>query len=286
MGLIYYTGGRRRRAAAVIDPGVPEPNPRDTQWTLGVNGVLTLIRVIPGFAGQFAAQLVNNGPLAFGPDATLAAEVFAASDGSTLLTPTVSWIDPAAGTLLLSVGQDQTAGLQPGVNWLRVSVSSGEISYIAYDGPFVVAAPVFTEWRPFDADLYYYLTGKTGHLVYPAHIPESSPLPAYSYFRISGSPTYYLSGNPTGLVSAIYQIDAWSTDKFESLGLLDTVRRVISGYRGKMGSTQVCGARIQNEFDQYETDIAKSDDGTYHSAVECRFLYREPVCDPAVFASP
>jgi hypothetical protein len=133
--------------------------------------------------------------------------------------------------------------------------------------------------RFFDLDLFCYLSAAgLGVPIYPGHIPQGAgPGPAISYFAVSEEP-YYTLARASGLTARVYQFSTWSTSYFVSASIERSLRSVLHGYRGFMGSTWVSSCRLQQCLDlPYEPNVDGTDQGTYQRAVEYRISFKEPI---------
>jgi hypothetical protein len=131
----------------------------------------------------------------------------------------------------------------------------------------------------FEVDLFAYLSAVVpGVAIYPGHIPQGAGSgPAISYFAVSEEPFYTLA-RAAGLTARVYQFSTWSPSYLSSVSIERSLRSVLHGYRGQMGSTFVSSCRLQQCLDlPYEPNVDGSDVGTYQRAVEYRIAFKEPI---------
>jgi hypothetical protein len=126
----------------------------------------------------------------------------------------------------------------------------------------------------FEEDLLTYLSS-LAFPVYPSHVPQLGVVPSYSFFLIDEEPYYLLSGPSAGLTRLTYQFSCWSTDFLESLQMEKSLRSLLHGFRGTIGSTPVYSSRLQSRFTQYEPNVSATDQGTFQVAVEYLFMVRD-----------
>lgn len=120
--------------------GVAAPNPAETVWRLGIGGVVTSPRSVPGFDLILVTALYNNGvSVGYTPDPALEAVVWRGDDQPNLFFPEVLWISAVAGTLQLSIPAADTIGLEPGHYRLRVGLTVGDVRLLAFDGGLDIA---------------------------------------------------------------------------------------------------------------------------------------------------
>jgi hypothetical protein len=130
----------------------------------------------------------------------------------------------------------------------------------------------------FDVSLQTYLQANLSARIYPGHIPQRATLPAYSYFRQTETPRYYLAGPATGLADVQYQFDCWSTTYLDVSVMESALRQALHGYRGLMGSTMVFSVRLMNVYGApAEAPVEGDDQWTYHTVVEYHIFYQEQV---------
>ncbi len=74
---------------------------------------------------------------------------------------------------------------------------------------------------------------------YPAgDVPQNPTYPLATYHRVSGTRTANLGG-ASGLADPRYQISAVDTTYLGARGVLEELRKAVSGYQGLMGSLEV-----------------------------------------------
>jgi len=129
----------------------------------------------------------------------------------------------------------------------------------------------------FEEDLLAYLSAQgLGVDIYPGHIPQGDETPdAISYFAVEEEP-YYTMARAAGLTARVYQFSTWSTSYLTTVQLERSLRAVLHGFRGYMGTTKVSSCRLQQCLDlPYEPNIDGTDAGTYQRAVEYRIAFKE-----------
>lgn len=93
-----------------------------------------------------------------------------------------------------------------------------------------------------DTALYQLLTGGGIARVYPPPIPDNPTYPLVTYMQISDPRTYVQEG-PDGFVFARFEFDCWATTSSGARALAETLRFILSGYRGTSD-----GVLIQSAF--------------------------------------
>lgn len=88
--------------------------------------------------------------------------------------------------------------------------------------------------------------------VYPA-LPQGVTFPAIRYTRISTERTLSLNAT-VGVTSATIQVDSFATSYSEAKALADTVRGILHGYSGAIGTLQARLVKLETENDLYEQD--------------------------------
>lgn len=93
--------------------------------------------------------------------------------------------------------------------------------------------------------------------IYSAPLPEGVTLPALTYFRINGAPTYSHGGS-SNLVSPRYQIDAWALTAASRSAVSAEVVAALSGTKGLFGD-KTAQASFANDpgSDFYEADTQR-----------------------------
>ncbi len=129
----------------------------------------------------------------------------------------------------------------------------------------------------FEEDLLAYLGGSLPFPAYPGHVPQLGAVPCYSFGLVAESPYYLLAGPSAGLTRLTYQFDCWSTDRLEAARMQISLRALLHGFRGPMGSSYVSSSRLESRVVLYEPNVPGTDQGTYHEAVEYRLIVRDPV---------
>jgi hypothetical protein len=119
-----------------------------------------------------------------------------------------------------------------------------------------------------------YLTGSpyplsVGGRVYSHRAPERPTAPYLVFFRISPEPIQSQTG-PAGMIRRTYQFSAYSGIQSEALALGDSVRRLLDGFHGQMGSIYVASVLWQSDRVLYEEDVK-----LFHFSVDLRFQYYE-----------
>ena len=97
------------------------------------------------------------------------------------------------------------------------------------------------------------IEAEIGDRLSPAPLPQGETLPAVTYTDISNRPAYTNEGE-SGHSKSRYQIDIWARTKIDAARIAETVRCLISGYRGQIGKHSIGGVMRQNTFSDYEPD--------------------------------
>lgn len=105
--------------------------------------------------------------------------------------------------------------------------------------------------------------------IYPLKMPDKTPMPAITYFRVSGPRVEHFQGSST-LAHPLYQIDAWGKTLREVINLSSKIRNALQGYAGTIASVRIQGILFENDTDLYEEDTE-----TYHRAMDFRIWYDE-----------
>jgi len=95
-----------------------------------------------------------------------------------------------------------------------------------------------------EADLYSYLTqhpdfiAEVSTRLFPRRLPQEPVLPAATYMRVSTRAGHDLSG-PDGLPRARFQFTAWAKTPLEARRVGESLRRILDGYKGYVGTTWI-----------------------------------------------
>jgi len=89
--------------------------------------------------------------------------------------------------------------------------------------------------------------------IYPLIKPQSAPLPAITYQRISSIRRINYLG-PEKLLETRIQLSAWAESYKMSKQLATALRKALHGYSGKMGKLKVPLIRLESDRDSYEPD--------------------------------
>jgi len=88
--------------------------------------------------------------------------------------------------------------------------------------------------------------------IYPAGTrPKQGSVPAITYLLVSDVPSRSLSG-PSGLARARLQLDHWESTALLAKTRARTVRLLIDGYSGSMGTVAVTSISRLNTYSNYD----------------------------------
>lgn len=93
-----------------------------------------------------------------------------------------------------------------------------------------------------------------GTRIYPQILPQDPTFPAITYSQTSGVRDRVIREGPSGRARPRITINCWGERYSQARALADAVRIALDGYRGIMGSTDVGGVRLDNEFDLFEEE--------------------------------
>lgn len=127
----------------------------------------------------------------------------------------------------------------------------------------------------FEQDLVAYL-GSNGITITPGHLPQGST--SGCFFVMVAESVRYTLARAAGLTFRSYQFSSLSTVALDTIMAESAMRKLLSGYRGMMGTTFVSSCRLVNVLDlPYEANVTGNDDGTYHRAAEYRIGIKEAI---------
>ncbi len=93
-----------------------------------------------------------------------------------------------------------------------------------------------------------------GTRVYGVKLPQNPTLPAVVCARVSESPEYATEGM-IGLSSGRFQIDCWADGLAGSRNLKEAVRKLLSGYKGTIGSETIRASFLETSTDLYDSEL-------------------------------
>jgi hypothetical protein len=113
-----------------------------------------------------------------------------------------------------------------------------------------------------EAALYSYLTNHAavkaliGSRLYPNVVPQDTTLPAVAYQVITATRSYHHQGQ-SAIATPRIQFTVEAASYSSANAVAAALRQALSGYRGYVGSVEICGAYLENEFDGYNlsTDL-------------------------------
>lgn len=123
------------------------------------------------------------------------------------------------------------------------------------------------------SDLHAYVRDGLDRPVTPIRPSTRPMLPALSRVVISGNTLPTHSG-PAGLVMARVQWDVWAGNDSDVDALSVQLRRLLDGFRGAMGTTDIASIFYEGERDLDEGDRHAK---TYRRSLDFIVTYRESV---------
>lgn len=120
-----------------------------------------------------------------------------------------------------------------------------------------------------DTAIYALLTGGGIARVYPPPIPDNPTYPLVTYAQVSGVRGYVMEG-ADGLVIGRFQVDCWDPLSSAARTLAETVRLILSGYRGTSDDME-----LQSVFLFGETKMFDDAADLHRVMQEYRIFYRE-----------
>lgn len=109
------------------------------------------------------------------------------------------------------------------------------------------------------------LTAIQADRIYPGLLPQEPTLPATTFHRISGVPSYSQSG-PSGFENVRIQFDCWAIDPLSAQRVAQALMQAISGFKGMMGNEAIGGCFITNVIDDLDDET-----GLYRMIVDAEF---------------
>lgn len=131
----------------------------------------------------------------------------------------------------------------------------------------------------FEEDFYAYVSGGVAPtLLYPDHIPEDKGWPVLCVNQVAATHGNNLAG-ASGQCEKRLQFCSASTDKLQAVNLSESLRLLLHGYRGTMGSTLVLSIipAPESEHDAYQQPENAGDQGVYQRYIEYTVKYKEAI---------
>lgn len=126
----------------------------------------------------------------------------------------------------------------------------------------------------FRSDFHEFVRDSLDVPVTAVRLSRRPMLPSLGYLNISGSTIPTHSG-PAGLVTHRVQWDVWAANDPQVDSIATRLRRLLDGYRGAMGDTEVASCFFDTEQDLDEPPTTTSEAQVYHRAVDFIVTYRE-----------
>lgn len=130
----------------------------------------------------------------------------------------------------------------------------------------------------FEEALYRHLTSNysihaiAGDRVYPLMLPQSCPLPAVTYQKVSGERLHLLQGD-TGYTMPVFQISSRAGTYAECKALAEQMRLSLQNFSGLMGGADgidIGAVLLMGEVEGYEPDT-----NSWYNHMDFRFHYEE-----------
>lgn len=121
----------------------------------------------------------------------------------------------------------------------------------------------------FRADLHDWIRDTLDVPVRAVRISEKPMLPAIAYNQIAGDEPISHSGR-TGLVRRHMQLDVWAGNDDDIERLANQLRRLLNGFRGVMGGSEVASVEYAGEH-----DLADPNPRFFRRAIDFYFTERE-----------
>jgi len=120
------------------------------------------------------------------------------------------------------------------------------------------------------------LSHLVGSRIYPIHLPNDPTLPAIIFFMVSSTHAHHLRG-ALGHVLVRTQFDVFS-DTFQKMEeTAETLRQILEGYNGSVGSQTCVSCKLQNQTSFGERPQDASDNWTYRRSLDFMFRFVETV---------
>jgi hypothetical protein len=104
-----------------------------------------------------------------------------------------------------------------------------------------------------DTALYQLLTGGGIARVYPPPIPDNPTYPLVTYMQISDPRTYVQEG-PDGFVFSRFQFDCWAATSSAARALAESLRAILSGYRGTSDDVNIQASFLLGGPKDYDSE--------------------------------
>lgn len=120
-------------------------------------------------------------------------------------------------------------------------------------------------------DLQTFLQGNLAGSVkvYPLRLPQDAILPAVIYRRISGQRLRSIEG-PAGMARPRIELNAYAVRYTEAKALATEIRRLLDGYRGRIGASQV-----ENIIIDSDQDLLDDTTGHYRIIIDAIIWHHE-----------
>lgn len=92
-----------------------------------------------------------------------------------------------------------------------------------------------------------------GTRVSPWPLPQASPMPAITYFRVSGAEGVTQDGRER-TTRARYQVDSWGGSYQAARELEILVRKALNGFKGTVSGVPIQGAFVEESADEFEDE--------------------------------
>lgn len=124
------------------------------------------------------------------------------------------------------------------------------------------------------SDLHEYVRDQLDLPVTRVRLSRRPMLPALDLYSISAS-TIPHHGGPAGLVTKRFQFDVWAANDPQVDEISEALRRLLDGYRGAMGDSDIGSIFFDGEVDIDETPDKTSEPQVYHRAIDFLVTFRE-----------
>lgn len=107
----------------------------------------------------------------------------------------------------------------------------------------------------------------------PEMTSEGSALPAITYSRLTGTPTFTLLGSTSGLQTDRFGFDCRAATYLDSLTLFELVRKRLDGFRGHAAGEQINWIQHDAGHNDFDGPVDGSGRGAFSAWIEFDVQY-------------
>ncbi len=111
-----------------------------------------------------------------------------------------------------------------------------------------------------------------GSRIYPDYLPEGAAFPAIRLVLIASSAEPHMT-NVSACSTMLMQIDVGSDTRLEANSIAETIRMLLSGYRGAMGSLDVRSCYVHRQDAVSLAPEDSSDEWLHINSMDCQISF-------------